>query len=95
MVEAFEVLTAMDWREPPWLIMEWIPDSLDGIEIDDDEVPFLLAQIARGLAFMHGKGCTHRDLKPENILIQRDGNNKAIAKIADFGTAKLGQLEKR
>ena len=89
-VEAIEVLTEAQRREPPWLIMEWIPDSLDVVSIDEDDAPVLLAQISDGLAFMHDKGYAHRDLKPENILVQMDGNNKpTTAKIADFGATKL------
>ncbi|HWC65968.1 MAG TPA: serine/threonine-protein kinase, partial [Thermoanaerobaculia bacterium] len=45
----------------------------------------LAGQIASGLAAAHERGIVHRDLKPENVLVSRSG----IAKIADFGLAKL------
>ncbi len=33
----------------------------------------LFAQVADGLAHIHGRGICHRDLKPSNILLRRDG----------------------
>jgi len=53
----------------------------------------LALQMVSGLAHAHEQGIIHCDIKPENILIQyRQG--QPVAKISDFGIAKVAQSMK-
>ena len=48
----------------------------------------LVINILSGLEYVHANSIIHRDIKPENILLNLD-NNGWIARISDFGIAKL------
>jgi serine/threonine-protein kinase len=49
----------------------------------------MITQIARGLSIAHGEGVVHRDLKPSNVFVTLDEDGNAVAKVLDFGIAKL------
>ena len=46
-------------------------------------VAVYIAQVLRGLAYLHQEGVVHRDIKGANILTTKQG----IVKLADFGVA--------
>ena len=79
----------LSWLAHDWIEGESLADLMrrkksSGETFTREEVDDIIGQMARGLAFLHGKGIVHRDLKPSNILIGRDG----AVKLADFGLAR-------
>ena len=69
---------------------ESLRDKIKQGPLGTNEALSIAGQVAKGMAQAHQKGIVHRDLKPANLLITNDG----IAKIVDFGLAKLaGQVK--
>jgi serine/threonine protein kinase/tetratricopeptide (TPR) repeat protein len=78
-----------------YIVMELIEGrSLSRLIQEDSPIPVtralnLTEQILSALEEAHGAGIVHRDLKPQNVLVGtlRDGSD--LAKVVDFGLAKL------
>jgi serine/threonine-protein kinase len=54
-----------------------------------DRLGPIVAQMCSSLAEAHTKGIVHRDIKPENVMLVRGKDGADIAKVLDFGLAKL------
>ena len=49
----------------------------------------IFLDICKGLAYAHERGILHRDIKPSNVMLVKGKNNATVAKIVDFGLAKV------
>jgi serine/threonine-protein kinase len=84
------------WRGMPFIVMEYLQGEDLGARLERlrqlslRETYDIVAQVARALVRAHALGIVHRDLKPENIFLV-PGDDHEIAKVLDFGIAKLDQ----
>jgi predicted Ser/Thr protein kinase len=78
-----------------YLAMEYVRGENLGALVDRlgplgaDRTARIVVQICSSLAEAHEKGIVHRDLKPENIMVVKSGTGDDVAKVLDFGLAKL------
>ncbi len=82
--------------EAPFLVMEYV----DGAPLDrvirasaplrETDTARLGIHVLKALAEAHALGIVHRDLKPANVLMIREpGERHAVARVLDFGIAKV------
>ena len=64
---------------------ETLRQRLSTGRMDVREAISVATQVASALSEAHGAGIVHRDIKPENVMLRNDG----VAKVLDFGIAKL------
>jgi serine/threonine protein kinase len=78
-----------------FIVMEYVDgmnlrDLLVQKKLSPEQALRVVPQLCDALEYAHSRGVIHRDIKPENILLSRSG----IAKIADFGLAKIVKDER-
>ncbi len=85
--------------EPAFLVMELLPgESLrsrlqrEGTQ-DPAVVVSLAMQILSALGAAHRAGIVHRDLKPDNVFLVEMPGLGSLAKLLDFGIAKLAETK--
>lgn len=57
--------------------------------LEQDRTLDIFLQICDGLEHAHDNGVIHRDIKPTNIILTRDSSGAEVAKLVDFGIAKV------
>uniref|UniRef100_A0A0M3IRK3 non-specific protein-tyrosine kinase n=1 Tax=Ascaris lumbricoides TaxID=6252 RepID=A0A0M3IRK3_ASCLU len=81
-------------REPLMILIELVKGGSvlsdlrkrRGTVSDEEKLNNMTLGTAKGLAYLHSKGCIHRDIAARNVLYTKD----KIAKISDFGMSREG-----
>jgi serine/threonine-protein kinase len=82
-----------------YLVMELVSgDNLGRVLRAGGPMPFarlgkIVVQVCSSLAEAHRRGIVHRDIKPENIMLVSGESGGDVAKVLDFGLAKLRETE--
>lgn len=79
----------------PFLVMDFLDgESLDAIltreaPLPAERVAFFAIQVLAALEAMHERNIVHRDLKPDNIFVSASSGVPDIARLLDFGIARV------
>lgn len=84
----------------PYAVMEYCPHGSLRDLIAERGAPLPLAEaldlvkgIVAGMRHAHENGIAHRDLKPGNVMLDKRADGSLVARIIDFGIAKLIEEE--
>lgn len=79
----------------PYIAMEFLQgESLEDRLTRVGALPLMatlriVTQVCKALKLAHAQGIIHRDLKPANIFLATTGDEEEVAKVLDFGIAKM------
>ncbi len=79
----------------PYIVMDFVSGrSLENLiknnrPLDPDLATKVFIQICEGLEHAHSVGIIHRDLKPSNVMLTDSNTRAPVARVLDFGIAKL------
>ena len=85
----------------PYLVMELLEGrTLEGIlavrrRISVADAVYIGLQLCDALAAAHERDILHRDIKPSNVFISRTEAGREVAKIFDFGIARLPHQDQK
>lgn len=78
-----------------YMALDYVP-GVTLAELLRQEGPFdeartlaIARQVLPCLQEAHGSGLVHRDLKPQNLLIEKTADGRDVARVLDFGIAKV------
>ncbi|MBG6217334.1 hypothetical protein IWX75_001789 [Arthrobacter sp. CAN_A6] len=96
LVRVLDMDTGHSSGDGAYLVMEYVPGpdlshQLRGGALDREEIRRLALDLARTLAYIHGRGVMHRDLKPSNILTREVEQDSGLFTylLTDFGIARF------
>ncbi len=79
----------------PYIVMEYINGRPLSQMLTDEQLSYddrmnIVLQVCRAVEYSHSIGVIHRDIKPSNVMVSPGQyENEYLAKVIDFGIAKL------